>query len=126
MNNLPEMTALPDPPQGGGIRWFAAVLLLAQLGLLVLGAVSLWRIGGGWGLGAAVAGVFVVVAVVGWYFVMAPGSRFRLGFRERLVVNLLFGSAVLVATGLANLWLPALVALAMVVLTDALDERRLR
>lgn len=126
MTDLPEMTPLPEPPQGGGIRWFAAVLLVAQLGLLVLGAVSLWRVGGGWWLGAAVAAAFVLLTVVGWYVVMAPGSPWRLGFRERLVVNLLFGSAVLVATGLANLWLPALVALATVVLTDALDERRLQ
>lgn len=123
-SSLPEMTPLPQPRERAGIRWFAAVLLVAQLGLLVLGAIALWRIGSGWWLGAAVAGVFVLFSVAGWYFVMAPGSRWRLGLRERLVVNLLFGSGVLVVTGLANLWLPALMSLAIVVLTDSLDEGR--
>ena len=89
----------------------------------MLGAVSLWRIAGGWWLGAVVAGVFALVYAVLWRFLLAPGSRSRLGHRERLALSLTLGPAVVVLGSLASLWLPALVAMSIVILGDALNER---
>lgn len=105
------------------IRWFGVVLLIGHLALMVLGAVSLYRIAGGWWLGAAVAAVFVLGYFALWRHLLAPGAATRLGYKERLTVSLVIGPAVVVLAALANLWVPALVATAVMILGDALDER---
>jgi len=105
------------------VRWFGVVLLVGHLALTAIGAVALWRIGGGWWVGAAVAALFVLAYAALWRFLLAPGSRQRLGYRERLTIALVVGPAVLVLGALAALWLPALVAMSVVVLGDALNER---
>lgn len=105
------------------VRWFGVVLLLGHVALLALGAVSLWRIAGGWWVGALVAGCFALAYVALWRFWLAPGSRRRLGYKERLTVSLLLGPAVVVLGSLAGLWLPALLATSVVALCDALDQR---
>ncbi|MCC2593491.1 hypothetical protein LKO27_08730 [Tessaracoccus sp. OS52] len=109
------------------LRWYAVVLFIGQLALVVIGALSLWRIAGGWWLGAVVAGVFVLAYCVSWLLLLAPGSPRRLGYKERLTLNLVLGPAVVVLASLASLWLPALVALSVAIMCDALNERsRLR
>lgn len=105
------------------LRWYAIVLFLGQLALLGIGAWSLWGIAGGWWLGAVAAGLFVVAFVFSWVLLLAPGSTRRLSFRERLTINLVVGPAVVVLASLAGLWLPALVALSVVIMCDALNER---
>lgn len=123
---LPEVTEITEPDStapAGSIRWFGLVLLIGHLGLLVIGAIALWRIAGGWWVGAAAAAVFVLAYAGLWRYLLAPGSRQRLGHRERLTVNLVAGPVVVVIASLAGLWLPALVALSIVVLCDALNSR---
>lgn len=110
------------PP--AGIRWYAVVLAVGQLGLLVVGGLSLWRIAGGWWLGAVAAGLFALIFLVGWQVWLAPGSRRRLRFPERLALTLVVGSMICVSAALADLLLPSLVALSVAVLGDALDSRR--
>lgn len=105
------------------IRWFGVVLLLGHVALLALGAVSLWRIAGGWWVGGLAAGLFVLGYAALWRFWLAPGSRRRLGYKERLTVTLVLGPAVVVLGSLAELWLPALLATSVVALCDALDQR---
>lgn len=105
------------------IRWYAIVLALGQLALLGLGSWSLWRIAGGWWLGAVAAALFAVGYALVWVLLLAPGSSRRLGYKERLTVNLVVGPAVIVLASLAALWLPALVALSVVIMCDALNER---
>lgn len=126
MSELPEMTEIPEPTHEGSVRWFAIVLLIAQLAILALGCVALWQIGGGWWLGALAAGIFALIYLGIWAVLLAPGSRKRLGYRERLLIHLLVGPAVVVMGGLTSLWLPALAALSVAILCDALDERRNR
>ena len=123
---VPEMTPLPQgrAAQPGQLRWFAIGLLLGQVGLLVVGVAALWRIGEGWWLGAAVGLSFALVYLGLWYFLLAPGSRRRLAFRERLLIHLLVGTFVLVVGGLSDLWVLALVALSITLICDALDENR--
>lgn len=121
---MPEMTEIRDDAADGGVRWFGIVLLIAQVAMLVLGIVALWRIGGGWWLGTLAAGIFTLIYLAVWVLFLAPGSRQRLGYRERLLVHFLVGPAVVVMGGLTALWLPALVALSVAILCDALDERR--
>lgn len=110
----------------GEIRWFGAVAAIAQLALMAIGAWSLWTMGGGWWMGAIGALVWVAAHAMVFLVLVAPGSTLRLAFRERLLVNLLLGSVVLVASGFSGLWLPALVALSTIILCDALDQRRSR
>ncbi|MBK7821803.1 MAG: hypothetical protein IPJ61_12195 [Tessaracoccus sp.] len=105
------------------IRWFGLVLLVGHLALTVIGAVALWRIAGGWWLGAAAAALFALGYILLWRYLLAPGSRQRLGYRERLTIALVVGPAVLVLGGLANLWLLALIATSVLILGDALNER---
>lgn len=105
------------------MRWFGVVLLVGQLALLVLGAVSLWRIAGGWVVGAAAAAVFGAAYLALWRWLLAPGSPSRLRYRERLTVSLVVGPVVVVLGSLAGLWLPALMATSVTLLGDALDER---
>lgn len=105
------------------IRWFGVVLLVGHLALMALGAVALWRIAGGWWIGALVAVLFVLGYFAVWRYLLAPGSHTRLGYRERLTVALVMGPAVLVLASLAGLWVPALVATCVVILGDALDQR---
>lgn len=123
---LPEVTEITEPgasAPAGSIRWFGLVLFIGHLGLLVIGAVALWQIAGGWWVGAAAAALFVLVYAGLWRYLLAPGSLQRLGHRERLTVNLVAGPVVVVIASLAGLWLPALVALSVVVLCDALNSR---
>lgn len=123
----------PDPTQPGpmpetdapvtSVRWFGLVLLIGQVALLCLGAMSLWRIAGGWWIGALAAAVFLAAYAVVWRFWLAPGSGRRLRYRERLTLNLVLGPIVVVLGSLASLWLPALLATSVVLLCDALDQR---
>ena len=117
-----DVSELPPAPETQ-IRWFGVVLLVGHLALLVIGAVSLWRIAGGWWLGAVVAAVFAIACFFVWRFFLAPGSGARLGFRERLTIAVVLGTVVVVLGALANLWLPALVATSVVILGDSLNER---
>lgn len=130
MNELPPVTDITDldaePPAPGRIRWFGLVLLLGHLALVVIGAVALWRIAGGWWVGALAAGVFALAYLLLWQLLLAPGSARRLGHKERQTVNLIAGPLVVVVASLAGLWLVALVALSVVVLGDSLDERSRR
>lgn len=111
-------------PQAGGIRWYAVVLTIGQVALLVLGGWALWQIAGGWWLGALAAGLFGTVFLAGWLWLLAPGSPRRLGYRERLTVNLVAGPAVVVVASLADVWLPALAALSVVIMCDALNQKQ--
>lgn len=122
----PTPGAVSEVADGGPseVRWFGLLLFIGHVALLVIGAVSLWRIAGGWWLGAVVAGVFAVAYALIWRFLLAPGSHARLGNRERLTLSLTLGPAVVVLGSLADLWLPALVAMSIVILADALDQRR--
>ena len=108
------------------IRWFGVLLVIGHLALLVLGAISLWNIGGGGWPGGVAAGIFALAYLVLWRFLLAPGSRARLGLRERLTLAFVIGPAVVVLGSLANLWLPALVATAVVILGESLNESRPR
>ncbi len=105
------------------IRWFGIVRLVGQLALAALGAVSLWRIAGGWWVGAANAALLVAVVAGLWFRLLAPGSPARLRYRERLALSLVLGTAVVILGSLAGLWLPAIVATSVALLGDALDER---
>ena len=118
-----DVSELPPEPETQ-IRWFGVVMLVGHLALLAIGALSLWRIAGGWWLGAAAAGLFVVAYFFMWRFLLAPGATTRLGFRERLTTALVLGTIVVVLGALAELWLPALVAVSIVILGDSLNERR--
>lgn len=104
------------------IRWFGVVLLVGHLALLIIGALSLWRIAGGWWLGAVVAAVFALAYIFIWRYLLAPGAKTRLGFRERLTTSLVLGPAVVVLGALSHLWLPALIATSIVILGDSLNE----
>ena len=105
------------------IRWFGVVLLVGHLALPVLGAVALWRVAGGWWGGAGVAALFMLGYLALWKQLLAPGTRQRLNYRERLTVALVVGPAVVVLGSLSGLWLPALMATSVVLLGDALNER---
>ena len=104
------------------VRWFGVVLLVGHLALMVLGAVSLWRIAGGWWVGALAAGLFVLGYAALWRFLLAPGAQSRLGYKERLTVALVVSPAVVVVASLEGLWVPALVAACVMILGDALDH----
>ncbi|MHA6511116.1 hypothetical protein [Tessaracoccus sp. Z1128] len=119
----PDDVAEIAGPGPAEVRWFGVVLLVGHLALTVLGAAALWRIAGGWWLGAVVAALFVLGYVALWRGVLAPGAHTRLGYRERLTVALVLGPAVVVLGSLAGLWLPALMATIVVILGDALNER---
>lgn len=106
-----------------GVRWFAVAMTVGQLALWLLGAWSLWVVAGGWWVGAAAAGAFLAVFVAGALIWLAPGSPHRLGYRDRLAVNLIAGTAVAVLASLANVWLPAVVALIITIWCDSLNER---
>ncbi|WP_139650850.1 hypothetical protein [Tessaracoccus massiliensis] len=105
------------------VRWFGVVLLLGHLALMAIGAVALWRIAGGWWVGAAVGALFVLGYFALWRFLLAPGSTARLGYKERLTVSLVAGPIVVIIASLAGLWVPALVATCVVILGDTLNER---
>lgn len=113
---------VPERPVGS-IGWFSVVMLIGHLGLLGIGASSLWVIaGGGW-----VSWIAAIALVIGylllWRLRLAPAARNRFAYRERLLVHLILGPAVIVLGSLANLWLPALAALSVIVLCDALAQR---
>ncbi len=123
---LPGVTDITDneqAPRPAGIRWFAVVLLLAYLALLVIGSISLWRIAGGGPASGIASGVFALIFILGWRQWLAAGSQARLAFRERLTVHLVGGPIVVVLASLASVWLPAIIALSVVVMCDALNER---
>ena len=119
----PDQVAEIEDSPATEVRWFGVVLLIGHLALLVMGAASLWRIAGGWWVGVLAAGLFVLAYAAVWRFWLAPGSRRRLGYKERLTVNLVAGPAIVVLGSLASLWLPALLATSIVLLCDALDQR---
>ncbi|HMQ65975.1 MAG TPA: hypothetical protein PJ992_06765 [Arachnia sp.] len=111
------------PVRATEVRWYGVVLLVGHLALTVIGAVALWRIAGGWWVGAAAAALFTLGYLALWRYLLAPGSRQRLAYRERLAIALVTGPAVLILGGLTDLWLPALVAMSVLILGDALDQR---
>ena len=118
---------LQDPSERPStIRWFGVVFLIGHVALLLLGGLALWQIAGGWWLGAVAAASLAVLYIAVWRFWLAPGSRYRLGYRERLTMHLVLGPGVVVLTALTQLWLAALVALSVILLGDALDERSRR
>jgi hypothetical protein len=99
------------------------VALVGHVALLGLGAWALWRISGGWWLGAATGGLFAISYAAMWRFLLAPGSRRRLGQRERFTVTLVVVPLVVVLAALGDIWLPALIAGSFVLLGDSLNER---
>lgn len=107
----------------GGIRWFAVVVLVTYLALLAIGAWSLWVIAGGGLTSWIAASVFSALYVLGWRVWLAPGSRMRLAFRERTTLHMVAGPIVVVLGSLAQVWLPAVLALSALVMCDALNER---
>lgn len=123
---LPGVTDISDsdaPSGPPGIRWFAVVLLLAYIALLGIGAISLWRIAGGGLPSWIAAGVFTVLFILGWRLWLKPRSTRRLAFRERTTVHLVGGPIVIILASLAQVWLPAIMALSIIVMCDALNER---
>lgn len=62
------------PGSATEVRWYGVVLLVGHLALTVIGAVSLWRIAGGWWVGAAAAALFVLGYLALWRYLLAPGS----------------------------------------------------
>lgn len=125
-DEAPGVTDITDtdvPHRTGGIRWFAVVLLVGYVALMALGAWSLWMIIGGGAAAWGAAAAFVLLFALGWRTWLAAGSRSRLAFKERLTVHLIAGPVLVVLAGLANVWLPALLALSIVVMCDALNER---
>ncbi len=121
-----DITDGNEPHHPGGIRWFGVVLLVGYVALLSLGAWSLWSIIGSGTVATSLTAAFVLLFAAGWRTWLAPGSRRRLAFKERLTVHLLAGPVVVVLASLGGVWLPALLALSIVVMCDALDERERR
>ena len=118
-----DITDGEKAPTTGGIRWFAVVLLVAYLALLVIGNTSLWRIAGGGVTAWSAMGVFTVLYILGWRLWLAVGSRRRLAFRDRVTVHLVGGPVIIILASLAGVWLPATMALSIIVMCDALNER---
>ncbi|MEZ5087560.1 MAG: hypothetical protein R2722_15380 [Tessaracoccus sp.] len=115
------MTA--DPRDPVRIRWYALVLFLAHIGVLIVGCSSLWRItNGGWS-GTFAAVCFTAAYAALWAVWLVPGSGRRLAYRERLIANLVAGTVVVILAGFAGAWMTALVAASIVILCDALNER---
>ncbi|MDO5066194.1 MAG: DUF2568 domain-containing protein [Propionibacteriaceae bacterium] len=106
----------------GHISWFSVVMLAGHALLAGVGAWALWVIGGGLWLGLGAALVLVVAYALVWRRWLAPASRHRLGYKERLVVHLTLGPAIVVLATLANVWLAALVGVSLVLLGDALGR----
>ena len=82
------------PESATEVRWYGVVLLVGHLALTAIGGVSLWRIAGGWWVGAAAAALFVLGYLALWRYLLAPGSRQRLAYRERLAVALVVAPVV--------------------------------
>ncbi len=105
------------------IRWYGVVLLTGHVALLILGVTSLWRVSNGGGLGVVGSLLFAAAYAALWRFLLAPGSRQRLPFRQRLGYTLAAGGVVLILGAFASLWLPTLIAISVVLLGDTLNER---
>ncbi len=120
---ITDITDVEEPHRSGGVRWFAVVLLVGYLALLALGAWSLRTLLGDGALSWGVTAAFVLLFAAGWRTWLAAGSRRRLAFRERLTVHLIAGPVVVVLASLSGIWLPALLALSVIVMCDALNER---
>ena len=104
----------------GHISWFSVVMLTGHAVLAGVGMWALWVIGGGLWLGLAAALFFLLAYALVWRRWLAPASHHRLGYKERLVVHLTLGPAVVVLATLASAWLIALVGVSLVLLGDAL------
>lgn len=104
------------------VQWYAVVQFLAHLGVLAIGCYSLWQMGGGWWLGALAGAVFAVVYGSIWATWLVAGSARRQSYRGRLLTVLLSGTMIVVLAGFADVWLPAVVAVSVIVLCDALGE----
>lgn len=111
------------PGSGVQIRWYALVQFIAQLAVLAIGCYSSWQLGGGLWAGALATAAFAVLYATMWVRWLAAGSRRRLSFRGRLVVVLASGALVVVLAGLAGVLLTAVVAVSIIILCDALDQR---
>lgn len=123
---MTDITDSEEPQRPAGIRWFGVVLLVAYVAMLAIGVASLWAIAGGGSASWIASGVFMVLYLAGWRVWLAPGSRRRLAFRERVTVHLVAGPVVVVLGSLAHVWLPAVLALSVLVMSDALNERERR
>ena len=119
---MSEVENIDDGPQVE-FRWFALVSLIGHVGLLVTAAWSLWNISGGWWLGAATAAVLVLLYATVWRFLLAPGSRRRLGPRERVTLTMVLAPVMVVIASFGGFWLPALIAGSFIRLGDALNQR---
>ncbi|RRD46570.1 hypothetical protein [Tessaracoccus sp. OH4464_COT-324] len=105
------------------VRWFAVVSLCGHLLLLGSAAYALWVIAGrGW-VGAGAAAALVVAYVLLWRFWLAPGSRQRLGVRERLGLKLILVPLLAVFTALGEVPVLGVVAASFIFLGDYLNER---
>lgn len=105
------------------IRWYSVTLFLGHLGLLACALWSLWHLAGSdW-----LAGVLCVFTLLGYTVVwrrwIAPASRQRLDYPQRLAVNVVLGSAIVIVASPVSVWLPALVAASVVLLSDSLAAR---
>lgn len=112
-----------ETPSTKEIRWFAAVTAIGHIVLLVIGAVCVWDMGGGWWIGALGTIVYIGLHAGLFLVLLAPGSSRRLAFRERILVNLLWGSLVVIASGFSGLLLSAVAMISVIIACDALDER---
>lgn len=122
-SGVTDITSSEEEQPPGGIRWFAVVLLIAYVAMLAIGTGSLWFIAGGGPASWIAASAFALLYLTGWRIWLAPGSHRRLAFRERVTVHLVAGPLVVVLGSLAQVWLPAVVALSALVMCDALNER---
>lgn len=119
---MSEVDRIDDAP-AVQFRWFALVSLIGHVGLLVSAVWSLWDISGGWWLGGVTGLVFVLAYAGMWRFLLAPGSRRRLGYRERFTLTMVVVPLVIILAAFGGLWLPALIAGSFVLLGDALNQR---
>ncbi len=117
------MTEQNPQPVARPIRWYSVTLFLGHLGLLACALWSLWHlVGGNWLAGLLCVLLLLLYALL-WRLWIAPASRQRLGYRERLAVHVVLGSAIVVLASYVPLWLPALIAASVVLLSDTLAER---
>lgn len=121
---MSDQAQSPTPPatHRRGIRWYALVLSVAQIALLLLGSWSMWIIAGGWWLGIVAAALFAGVWLGIWAILLVPGSSRRLTHKDRFTVQLVGGTIIVVIASLAGPWIPALVATSMAIMCDALNE----
>jgi cytochrome b subunit of formate dehydrogenase len=90
------------PPAGAFSMAVDAVCFLAELGMLVLLAISGWALGNGGLLGICLAVLYPALAILVWAVWLAPRSQDRLDDPARLVVQILLFAATATATAFAG------------------------